>query len=817
MTIKDGYDAYYATKIWNLIPAVYREEDSDSPDVSGPLHEMAARIGAQAAILRRSIDRLWEDQSIETCDDWVIPYIGDLLATNLVPSLDGRGRRVDVAKTIHYRRGAGTLVILEEVAHDITGWEVRVVEFFRRLLRTRHLLDPAIGVISSDKPPTGDTLLQTAEELVGAFTATPLGGFADLRKPYGAANTGTAFDEYAHMADFRLGRGRTGWHEIQKVGAFVWRLRSYGVTLATPVRCGTSDLYTFDPTGRMVQLFALASRTSPASYGDAWSPAEEWQLPGPISTLLYSNQQANLYPRSVQVLHKPGSFYDLIDPSAVTVHSELGTFKVTPATPAGEELGVSSYYGFSSEIGAGPFDRRRVVEPSPQEPPITIVHGGHNLNPGSSGTWTIADSRTYDRVSDPNAKISDVLTINCLNQQRPLIRLSAGWTFEGDGGSLYLEGLFISGADVVLTGEFDVVRLACCTLDPGTLNVASGATTILAESVDGRPLSPTRLLIEGDIRSLELDHCILGPIRDRTVVAIAPTAHIGAVESVTVTDSILQGIRTAGTGVFVTSELQDPLVLLSRLHAHTDPLATFVWNQLSATTQQIVSDYLQPAASPPSLSSVENAVLGDINMLLQGGSSIYDSDRFRWVVLDPETQRLVASPPAGADLTRFNRVLLEEAFPGALADLALMITNGEVDLTRCTVLGPAYVHRLSASESILDDMFVIEDLQHGCVRFSAWSSGSALPRQYESVEIAPHAPIFTSREFGDPGYCQLRSNADMAILSGGPRATIYEGGPSGSEMGAFAREMNAIKERSLLLKYQEFMPLGLTPVVIDVT
>jgi len=33
----------------------------------------------------------------------------------------------------------------------------------------------------------------------------------------------------------------------------------------------------------------------------------------------------------------------------------------------------------------------------------------------------------------------------------------------------------------------------------------------------------------------------------------------------------------------------------------------------------------------------------------------------------------------------------------------------------------------------------------------------------------------------------------------------------------FAGEKNPIKERSLLIKYDEFMPLGLIPVVIYVT
>src|SRR5215472_16047310 len=106
---RDHYGVYYADKLWNLLPEIYRTLHSNTFGRKGPLRELVDRVGAQPAIVRRSIDRLWEDQSIETCDDWVIPYIGDLLATNLVASLDARGRRVDVAKTIYYRRRKGTV------------------------------------------------------------------------------------------------------------------------------------------------------------------------------------------------------------------------------------------------------------------------------------------------------------------------------------------------------------------------------------------------------------------------------------------------------------------------------------------------------------------------------------------------------------------------------------------------------------------------------------------------------------------------------------------------------------------------------------
>ncbi len=172
--VDDGYETYYAERLWQLLPAVYRTADTDSFTAAGPLRELLNRIGTQVAVVRRSIDRLWADQSIETCDDWVIPYIGDLLGTNLVGHLDPRAHRLDVAKTIRYRRRKGTLQVLEELALDVTGWTAHVVEGFRRLARTRHGLDPAIGptAFPSASPADVAQLLQI-EDLTGLLTGGP--------------------------------------------------------------------------------------------------------------------------------------------------------------------------------------------------------------------------------------------------------------------------------------------------------------------------------------------------------------------------------------------------------------------------------------------------------------------------------------------------------------------------------------------------------------------------------------------------------------------------------------------------------------------
>jgi hypothetical protein len=843
----DHYEVYYADKLWATLPAIYRALDSNSFTTNGPLREMVNRIGAQAAIVRRSIDRLWEDQSIESCDDWVIAYIGDLLATNLVASLDARGQRLDVAKTIYYRRRKGTVAILEEIAHDITGWDARVVEFFRRLGRTRHNFDPPI--VAAGDTQADDLTLQLAEGLTGLWTNTKIGGWADLRNAYGASQAqspfsiaptprpASAFDEYFHTADFRAGRGRSGWYNIPNLGVFVWRLISFGVDQTTPVQHG--NCYTFDPTGRQAPLFAVSSRP----LGDTWVSPQEWQLPTPISTpllraCLAAPQSQPLYaliapdgvtlePNSLGVFVNTGTFYELIDVSQVSafpqaagashqivVFPENGRFEMLP--PPSRPITVTYHYGFSSPIGAGPYDRRVIGgTPTPTPAPQTDVKGGgYALGSAGAippiGTVTIDDSLTYYNAADVPAV--QQLTLMAANRARPLIRFQPlppstwrQWIINGlPGSTLVLEGLWVSGADIVLTGSFDSIAITCCTFDPGTAQTPAVGTQLFAQSLDGRPLAPCRIWIEAEVTQMTIDRSITGPIRTRAN---------GEVETLTVTNSIIQSIPTAGSGLITTGDLKDPVRLATRLRDGLDALSLFLYNQLSPATRTLL--HAQPISNPPSAPLV-TALLTDLNHLIGAKTTIYLPSAYG-VIPTPAVTQLMAEHPAGPALVRLNRMLLDLAYPIELADLALGFVNGVTSLSRCTVLGPFYAHKLEASECILDDLATVENTQDGCVRFSAWAAGSALPRKYESAQIAPSAPLFQSQFFGQPGYAQLLESVDNAIQAASQGVTISAGAADGSEMGAFASQKNPIKERSLLLKYQEYMPLGLNPIIIHVT
>ena len=796
MPDNDHYELYYSEKLWSLLPAVYRSADSVSLDQAGPLRELVNRIGAQAAILRRSIDRMWEDQSIETCDDWIISYIADLLAVNLVSSLDARGQRIDVARAIYYRRRHGTLGILEEIAGDITGWEARVVEMFRRLGRTRHGLDPPLGPLTGVAFPDP---LQSTQGLMGQRTHTGIGGWADLRNRYGASKAHSAFDEFFHQADFRFGRGQVGWYNISRLGVFLWRLKSFAMDQCTPVAVsGCPDHFTFDPTGREIPLFAAPSRREDHQFGDRWTPPDEWQLGTPVSQELLEAQRADLYPRSLGVYRKSAAGYSLVPNSSVKLFPAVGRFQFTGAGP----LFGAYHYGFASRIGADPFDRRIAgVAPEPPPAPEKKLSGGGTLNALANGTTTVLDSLTYSSAVAV-AGIGNA-TIRAANQHRPLLRLGSGavWKLSGaPGGMLLIDGLWVSGGELVLSGDFENVTLKTVTLDPGSEGLPPA---IFGQSVDGRDLSGTTLWIEARIGVLTVERSILGQLRARNT---------GLVETLQISDSILQGIRSSEFGDFQPQQVKDPMRLAKRLRDAPDEISKFIQAGLPAALQAALAAYT--GESEPDASLVSDMV--DALNALIAGPSIFDPVRFADVPLSASTLELLAANPTGADLVRLNRLLLEEAYPLPLADAAVALADGDAKLDRVTLLGRAWFHHIEASETIFDDLAFAEDPQRGCVRFSSWSTGSILPRKYKSVEIAPRGPLFTTRVFGQPGYCQLLQSADSAVLQpeGG---AILTGAANGSEMGAFSAEKNAIKEKSLLIKYEEFMPLGLSPVIIYVT
>ena len=268
-TARDDYPEYFAQRLWDRVPMAIRE--ADALEGGHALEALLRAIGSQAAVMKRSQDRLWDDMFVELSDDWAVPYIAELVGTRLVSALNPRARRADVAKTIYYRRRKGTLAVLEQLCDDIAGWDAKVVEEFRRLARNRHGLDgPA---------------------LTGRVTGTPEGGLANLRSVRGAQLAGDPFDEFHYHPETRRPTDRLGLHGIPVLAFHLHRLNVVELTGVTPRLvhnlAGTRDGYTFDPSGRDVPLFSGGLDRGDWS---GWRSAREGELPRVIDCRLYNEE-----------------------------------------------------------------------------------------------------------------------------------------------------------------------------------------------------------------------------------------------------------------------------------------------------------------------------------------------------------------------------------------------------------------------------------------------------------------------------------------------------------------------------------------------
>jgi hypothetical protein len=147
----------------------------------------------------------------------------------------------------------------------------------------------------------------------------------------------------------------------------------------------------------------------------------------------------------------------------------------------------------------------------------------------------------------------------------------------------------------------------------------------------------------------------------------------------------------------------------------------------------------------------------------------------------------------------------------ALASLADPVNawGPALELAGLTCFGRARVASVAGEGGIFVHALQAHDNQRGCVRFS-WFSGAddRLPPHHGCV-FGPHARLaFTDERFGMPGYAQLRRSSDARVLEQGPGRDL---------MGAFAYLRNSHKWKNLSIRFREFMPVGVRPVLIPVT
>src|SRR5260370_528238 len=472
-------------------------------------------------MMEEDLAQLYDNLFIETCAPWVVPYIGDLIGvgtvnrTGIVPA----SMRAEVANTLRYRRAKGTLVVLEQLAHDTTGWEAHSIEYFQLLAATQH---------------TNHVRLQK-------------GAFVDLRDQEPLERITTPFDRIARSVDVRHinnGRGRSN---IPNVGIFLWRLQSFSLT-APPAFEVDAHRFLFNPLGIDTRLFNRP-RTE-AGPGVLSNPIN---VPEPLERRLLSAHLDDYYGLDQSILLNvdgnpvlPGQGQqtsDLIsacylsDFSAGWAHApkneiaidpELGRIAF-PASQSPKTVSVSFHYGFSAEMRGGEHPRAASFDPllSPvrqTKSPAKIQDGLNGLAAG--GVLEVVDNAKYSETLSIAASTHRFF-LRAGDGQRPLLNLSAAFAISGAaGGEVTLNGLLIVGT-IHVTGGLSRLTLAHCTIVP-----AAAAPS---------------LIVESDGTTVAIDHSILGGIRTVSTATLKINSSIiDAIAEQNVAFAAVDGNSTGG-------------------------------------------------------------------------------------------------------------------------------------------------------------------------------------------------------------------------------------------------------------------------------
>lgn len=476
-----------ADALYRLLPSFHRARDAEH---GGPLKALLAVIAEQVGAVEESLNQLSDDQFIETCAEWVVPYIGDLLAARgLHPvSAAAQSRRTEVANTVALRRRKGTAAVVEQLARDVTGWPAHAVEFFRRVVTTPN--------VNHRRPPAPATLA--------------------LRPAAALRRLGGAFDGAARLPDVRR-PAAGGRVNLPNVGVFLWRLESTPLTFC-PAAKVDDRRWKVHPLGYDVPLFA---RPEPgAAVTDLATPAN---LPVPVTREMLRDGTPDLYGAGrsllVRIDGSPVAAADIVacnladaaggawahrSPTKVAVDPELGRLALPLDRPAPQRVEVSWHYGAAARAGGGEYDRLATLARAPvvvrcpaDFPTIQAALNGLAARlaaappaPGAAldGVVEVGDeaaSGVFREALTVPAVAGARVELRAANRVRPFVISPAGIDIRGgDAGSeVTLSGLTVVGT-VRATATLARLTIRHATLIPDPTLVA-GPALVAAATVGG--------------------------------------------------------------------------------------------------------------------------------------------------------------------------------------------------------------------------------------------------------------------------------------------------------------------------------------------
>jgi len=568
--------------IYPLLPAVYRSRDDL---LGGPLAALYAVLESQYGIVKDNLLQLYDDQFIETCAPWAIPYIGALIGYDPVytVALAGADSRAEVANTIGYRRRKGTLLAIEQLTHDVSGRPTTAVEEFRRLITTLSLRD-----VRKHHNATADLRRgRDWEDQWGPFTrlnrTVDVRGIAprNLIPPPPATNPPSPDTTPLDMAIHGPGR-----FNIPAVAVWMWRWQNWTVTNAPAFSlapAGNPNGYLFSALGGPVPLFQLPiPETLPFS-----RLVKEADVPEPIRRRRFAAHLGDFYPASLELISNgtpvlrsqivcanlepgPGGALCTVPAGKIAIDPLLGRIQYATDVALPTTLRVNYNYGSPAPIAGGPYDRSASINPQLTAAgaflaivSATLAPTGYtafptlqeaveawNLLPaGSTGTIVLPNFESI-----PNIDLTGVNAIQIPSQSQLLIAAAEVSTagsppqftkscvtlfgniqvnappapLNPDGlsdpmGSLQISGVWLAGA-ISLTGAAACVQLTDCTLVPGiSLNPNGGAAQPGTPSVTGTAIGASLCLTRAIAGSICLPASCSVRICDSIVDAGSPS------------------------------------------------------------------------------------------------------------------------------------------------------------------------------------------------------------------------------------------------------------------------------------------------------
>ena len=205
-------DTPQALPLFQRLPEVLRQRDAEGTP-PGQLQALVDAMDSVFVALRRRVEQQYDDLFIDTCDDWVVPYLADLVGTSHLAG-DAQALRADVARTVFHRRRKGTLGALR----NRLAWNMHL----------NHLRPDAGGASPFGQAPANDPRRPVR------------GGTAALRAPAWLSLVDGPFDPFARTADLKPPQHRDGdgparpAANLPNLGVFVWRLLDAQVSVLTP-------------------------------------------------------------------------------------------------------------------------------------------------------------------------------------------------------------------------------------------------------------------------------------------------------------------------------------------------------------------------------------------------------------------------------------------------------------------------------------------------------------------------------------------------------------------------------------------------------